>query len=215
MTVVAQVATVSSPNGRLKVNVNMKEGRPYYSVLYNGKQMLDDSPLGIIANLGDFSQQLTFASAKEEKISNDYTLNRNYLESFQLYSYNPGTDLALQVTSLGIGENNYNKSHSIGYNLTVRPQITYEHDFGRHHLSAIAFMERYTQHGDTMTGYKTGFADGPIDINTGFSYPAIPVSGGYSNRGFFGSRPFSTNSSPAGMRNCTRTLSVGAGRSKI
>ena len=74
MTVVAQVATVSSPNGRLKVNVNMKEGRPYYSVLYNGKQMLDDSPLGIIANLGDFSQQLTFASAKEEKISNDYTL---------------------------------------------------------------------------------------------------------------------------------------------
>ena len=77
MTVVAQVATVSSPNGRLKVNVNMKEGRPYYSVLYNGKQMLDDSPLGIIANLGDFSQQLTFASAKEEKISNDYTLNRS------------------------------------------------------------------------------------------------------------------------------------------
>ncbi len=117
----------------------------------------------------------------------DYTLNRNYLESFQLYSYNPGTDLALQETSLGIGKNNYNKSHSIGYNLTVRPQITYEHDFGRHHLSAIAFMERYTQHGDTMTGYKTGFADGPIDINTGFSYPSVPVSGGYSNRGFFGS----------------------------
>ena len=74
---VAQVATVSSPDGRLKVNVDMKDGHPVYAVLYDGKRMLDDSPLGFVANVGDYSQQLTFVSADESKIVNDYTLNRS------------------------------------------------------------------------------------------------------------------------------------------
>ena len=77
MIAVAQVATVSSPDGRLKVNVDMKDGRPVYAVLYDGKQMLDESPLGFVANVGDYSQQLTFASADESKINKDYTLNRS------------------------------------------------------------------------------------------------------------------------------------------
>lgn len=117
----------------------------------------------------------------------DYTLNRNYLESFQLYSYNPATDECLQKTSLGIGENNFNKSHSLGYNLTIRPQISYEHDFGKHHVSALLLAERYTYHGDTMTASKTGYAEGsPIDISNGWTFPGTPASGSYSNSGNFG-----------------------------
>lgn len=117
----------------------------------------------------------------------DYTLNRNYLESFQLYQYSAVTDDVAQKTSLGIGENNFNKSHSMGYNLTVRPQIDYERDFGMHHISAVALMERYTYHGDTMTGSKTGYAEAsPIDLNFGQTFTATPVSGGYNNSGSFG-----------------------------
>jgi len=118
----------------------------------------------------------------------DYTLNRNYLESFQLYSYSATTDTADQKTSLGIGENNFNKSSSMGYNVTIRPQINYEHDFGKNHISALLFMERYTYHGDTMTGYKTGFAEAsPIDLSMGITFPSTPVTGSYSNSGRFGS----------------------------
>ena len=117
----------------------------------------------------------------------DYTLNRNYLESFQLYSYSATTDVVSQKTSLGIGESNFNKSHSVGYNLTIRPQVSYERDFGKHHVSALWFMERYTYHGDTMTGYKTGFAEGsPIDLNHGQKFPSTAASGGYSDSGRFG-----------------------------
>ena len=117
----------------------------------------------------------------------DYTLNRNYLESFELYSYNPGTDQVDKKVSLGIGESNFNKSHSIGYNLTVRPQLSYDHDFGKNHISALFFMERYTYHGDTITGYKTGFAEGsPIDLNHGQKFPSTAASGGYSDSGRFG-----------------------------
>ncbi|MBR6458101.1 MAG: SusC/RagA family TonB-linked outer membrane protein, partial [Bacteroidales bacterium] len=117
----------------------------------------------------------------------DYTLNRNYLESFQLYQYSATTDMVSQRTSLGIGENNFNKSHSMGANLTIRPQVTYERDFGKNHVSALFFMERYTYHGDTMTGSKTGYAEAsPIDLNHGQTFPTTPVSGGYSNTGSFG-----------------------------
>ena len=117
----------------------------------------------------------------------DYTLNRNYLESFQLYSYSATTDQVNKVTSLGISENNFNKSHSMGYNMTIRPQITYERDLGKHHVSGLFFLERYTYHGDTMTGYKSGFADGaPIDLNLGQTFSSTPVSGGYSDSGRVG-----------------------------
>jgi hypothetical protein len=67
MIVAAQVATVSGPDGRLKVNIDVKGGKPVYAVTYDGKQMLDDSPLGFVANVGDFSQNLTFVDAKESR----------------------------------------------------------------------------------------------------------------------------------------------------
>ena len=73
----AQVATVTSPDGRLKVNVDIKNGKPVYAVLYDEKQMLDESPLGFVANFADCTQGLTFASAATEEISNSYTLNRS------------------------------------------------------------------------------------------------------------------------------------------
>lgn len=117
----------------------------------------------------------------------DYTLNRNYLESFQLMQYSATTDEVVEKTSLGIGENNFNKSHSMGYNLTIRPQITYDRDLGKHHIAGLFFIERYNYHGDTMTGYKTGFAEGsPVDLNLGQTFTSTPVSGGYSNSGRVG-----------------------------
>ena len=38
----AQVASVVSPDGRLKVNVDVKGGKPVYEVKYDDKQMLDE-----------------------------------------------------------------------------------------------------------------------------------------------------------------------------
>ena len=117
----------------------------------------------------------------------DYTLDRNKLESFDLYSYSATTDQADKKVSLGISETNFTKSHSMGYNLTIRPQVNYERDFGKNHISALWFMERYTSHGDTITGNKSGYAEGaPTDLNMGATFPSVPVSGGYSDAGSFG-----------------------------
>ena len=51
--------TVKSPDGKLQVNVECEGGKVSYTVDYEGKQMLTRSALGLVANYGDFSQNLT------------------------------------------------------------------------------------------------------------------------------------------------------------
>lgn len=70
----AQVASVTSPDGRLKVNVDVKGGRPVYEVLYDGVRALDESPLGFVADNGDFSQGITFDRKKETHLEFNYDL---------------------------------------------------------------------------------------------------------------------------------------------
>ena len=47
--------TVTSPNGKLVMNVKCEGGKASYTVDLNGKQMLAASALGLVANYGDFS----------------------------------------------------------------------------------------------------------------------------------------------------------------
>ena len=54
--------TVKSPDGKLVVRVACDEGKAFYSIDYDGKQMLTPSALGLVANYGDFSQNLTMCT---------------------------------------------------------------------------------------------------------------------------------------------------------
>ena len=56
--------TVTSPNGKLVMNVKCEGGKASYTVDLNGKQMLAASALGLVANYGDFSQGLTMGTLK-------------------------------------------------------------------------------------------------------------------------------------------------------
>ena len=56
--------TVKSPNGKLVVNVACENGKVSYTVSYDGKQMLMPSALGLVANYGDFSCQLSMGAMK-------------------------------------------------------------------------------------------------------------------------------------------------------
>lgn len=70
----AQQATVSGPDGKLKVNFDLKDGKPVYEVTYNGKQMLDQSPLGFVANVGDFSKDIKLISSSLSERTDNYTM---------------------------------------------------------------------------------------------------------------------------------------------
>lgn len=64
--------SVASPNGELTVNVLVKEGKPMYSVSYKGAIVLEDSPLGLITNVGDFSTNMNFVSSTTGKVDETY-----------------------------------------------------------------------------------------------------------------------------------------------
>ena len=68
--------TVTSPDGKLAVNVECKEGKAFYTVNYDGKQMLGSSALGLVANYGDFSQNLKMGALKSEKKHLAYKMTR-------------------------------------------------------------------------------------------------------------------------------------------
>lgn len=70
----AEQNKVTSPNGLLVVNVEDHAGKLYYDVTYDGKQMMQPSLLGVVANVGDFSQNLVYKSVDNRKVENSYTM---------------------------------------------------------------------------------------------------------------------------------------------
>lgn len=77
ITASAQDATVISPDGRLQLDFNLKGGKPTYSVKYDGHQMLDESPLGFVTSIGDFSQNLQLVNTTSQNYQFEYTLSRS------------------------------------------------------------------------------------------------------------------------------------------
>lgn len=72
----AQKTSVYSPDSLLKVDVTIDGGRPSYSVTYNEKVFLEPSPLGFVADVGDFSRDMTLSGSKTRSINESYTLDR-------------------------------------------------------------------------------------------------------------------------------------------
>lgn len=77
MALLAHAVTVTSPDKKLELNVNDADGKAVYSVKYNGKQMLDASPLGFIANVGDFFNGLSIETSSQSTVDENYTLNKS------------------------------------------------------------------------------------------------------------------------------------------
>ncbi len=69
-------ALVSSPDGNLKLNVTVKNGVPVYSVTLKDKIMLEDSPLGLITNEGDFSTNMELSESVAGKVNKEYTQDK-------------------------------------------------------------------------------------------------------------------------------------------
>ena len=72
----AQKTSVYGPDSLLKVDVTIDGGHPSYSVTYNGKVFLEPSPLGFVADVGDFSRDMTLSGSKTRSINESYTLDR-------------------------------------------------------------------------------------------------------------------------------------------
>lgn len=63
-----------SPDRNLQVSVMLKEGTLHYNVSYKGAPILEDSPLGMITNVSDFSRDLRFVEKSDRVIRNSYSI---------------------------------------------------------------------------------------------------------------------------------------------
>lgn len=73
---VIDTVSVASPNGWLKFAIDNSDGSPSYAVTYTGIEIMLDSPLGLVADYGDFSKDLKLVAVKRGTIDKKYHLNR-------------------------------------------------------------------------------------------------------------------------------------------
>jgi len=73
----AETVQVTSPNGNLQVTVGLTEGSLWYEVNYKGLVAMPKSPLGLVANCGDYASGLVWSGMETNKIDCQYEMNRS------------------------------------------------------------------------------------------------------------------------------------------
>ena len=101
----SQQSLISSPDGKLKVKLSVNNGVAAYSVSYNGKAYLEQSPLGLKTNVGDFSTGLELkGNPIQNKIDETYELPNikqskvHYVANEAVYSFTKGGKEAVDIT---------------------------------------------------------------------------------------------------------------------
>ena len=96
LTIGTKAQTISSPDGKIQVSLDLQNGKPCYSVNYEGQAMLDRSALGVVTNIGDYTQGLTLKEGfGSMPVSETYTLN-NIKQRQVSYQANEGVATYLQ-----------------------------------------------------------------------------------------------------------------------
>ena len=65
---------VTSPDGKMQVKVSDAGGRLYYSVTYDGQDMLLPSALGLKTSMGDLTRDLSITASKTAVVNEQYTM---------------------------------------------------------------------------------------------------------------------------------------------
>ena len=101
---------VKSPDGKLKVSLVVSNGMPSYSIAYNEKTFLENSPLGLKTSVGDFTTGLVLKTdANQNKIDETYELpnikqsNVHYEANEVVFSFSkenkPAIDVIFRVSN--------------------------------------------------------------------------------------------------------------------
>lgn len=102
----AQSVSVNGPDGKLQLTVSCPSanGEASYAVTYNGKQMLESSPLGMETNVGDFYRGLQLKEHKVTALDTVYEQSRikashiHYRANELLCSFVNGEGKNVQIT---------------------------------------------------------------------------------------------------------------------
>lgn len=115
----AEDVKIYSPDSLLQVTVSENDGSPVYSIIYNGKQMLEESPLGLTTNVADFTKGLTLNASPVTVIEDCYSL-RNIKTNHAHYVANEvKLTLSARRRSIGVEFRVSNNDVAFRYTLPV------------------------------------------------------------------------------------------------
>ncbi|MBR1872223.1 MAG: TonB-dependent receptor [Bacteroidales bacterium] len=93
------------------------------------------------------------------------TSYQQYHVPFKQASFDPHTISVELINFIPYPEDYFFKSQNNSWNLTLRPQISYERSFGKHTVSALGLFEGEYYRFDDIDGWGNDFAtDSPIDL---------------------------------------------------
>ena len=153
----AEQSKVKSPDGRLVVNVEDQEGRLFYEVFYDGRQMMLPSALGAVANVGNFAQDLHYKDVKRQKIESDYTMRTtktslvHYRANEMAVTYVNAQKLPL-VVRFRVSDNDIAFRYEFG-EVNDRTHIIVEREHTAFRLPTVTTTFLSPQ-SDPMTGWK-------------------------------------------------------------
>jgi len=109
----SQQQMIKSPDGLLSLTVSEENGLLFYSVKYKDMIMLEDSPLGLVTNVGDFSKDLRITASEENIIEKTYQQEKikkssieyiaNELKTTAVNSDNQQIEIVFRVSNNDIG----------------------------------------------------------------------------------------------------------------
>ena len=184
--------TVSSPDGRLVVNVNCEAGRVYYDASLDGVQVLQPSALGLKTSLGDLTKNLSMVNHQSSMVNEQYTM-RGTKASSANYEANTLTIDLQNKDGVAFSIQFQVSNNNIAFRYTMPHQTIDRREYKRvrilSELSSFNFPDGTTtfispQIGpesgwmQTKPSYEEGYsADAPMDkpsqFGHGYIFPAL------------------------------------------
>lgn len=158
----AERVNTSSPDGKLHLQCSVEDGRAAYSITYDGKQMITDSPLGFTADAGNFQDGLQYVKADTMgSASGTYTMSR-IKKSQVSYAYN-----RLVVTVKNAKGHNYDIEFRVSNNdVALRYNLPAWGNFPNGQKMSIRIMEERTSF--SLPQYATSFLTPQCPAMTGW-----------------------------------------------
>lgn len=177
----AQNATLFSPDQKLKVNVNVENSVPVYSVVLHGKTMLEKSPLGFKSNVGDFTNGIHFTGSKTDKVNKTYSnekikkSNVQYSANTAIYSYETASGKKFDI-EFQVSNNNVAFRYLIPNQGETLSAVITEESTGYHFPNGTSTflsstMKPMTGFARTAPSYESGYeADAELGKKSEFGY---------------------------------------------
>lgn len=179
---IAQVATVESPNKQLRVEIHVDANKAFYSVTLKGKTILEKSPLGFKSNEGDFISGLAFENSKNSVVEKQYSQDRIKVSNISYHANTLTTNFTnADKKSFAMIFQVSNNDIAFRYELPTwketRSVVIHTENTGyKFPTSTTAFIS-------TMMKPMTGFARTAVSYESGYSIDA-PIASAKSQFGF-------------------------------